>query len=124
MDSPTQHQDPQQSALQQQAIEEAKAAYSRLPHGDTIFRQCVEGKETLLEVLSSVEQKWRSQKNKKSTRFLSKMQKYTTWLQNMSAVVDIAVQTQAGFGCPLWAPIKFILKVRLPLRRGIALNEV
>ncbi|KAF6226640.1 hypothetical protein HO173_012470 [Letharia columbiana] len=29
----------------------------------------------------------------------------------MSAVVDIAVQTQAGFGCPLWAPIKFILKI-------------
>ncbi len=52
-----------------------------------------------------------------SIRFLSKLEKYTTWLQNMSAVVDVAVQTQAGFGCPLWAPIKFILKVNVPLRR-------
>lgn len=111
MESPAQDEDPQRSVLQQRAIEEARLAYSHLPHGDAVFRQCVEGKETLLEVLSTVEQKCQSQKKKKSTRFLSKLQKYTTWLQNMSAVVDIVVQTQAGFGCPLWAPIKFILKI-------------
>jgi hypothetical protein len=29
----------------------------------------------------------------------------------MSDAVDIVVQTQAGIGCPLWAPIKFVLKV-------------
>lgn len=68
-----------------------------------------------MEVLNTVEQKRQSQKKKKSTKFLSKLQKYTTWLQNMSAVVDVAVQTQAGVGCPLWAPIKFILKVNIPL---------
>jgi hypothetical protein len=30
----------------------------------------------------------------------------------MSDAIDIVVQTQAGVGCPLWAPIKFVLKVR------------
>ena len=29
----------------------------------------------------------------------------------MSDAVDVVVQTQAGIGCPLWAPIKFVLKV-------------
>lgn len=117
MESSTQDSDPQRSALQQRAIEEAKLAYSRLPHGDAVFRQCLEGKETLVEDLNIVEQKRQSQKKKKSTKFLSKLQKYSTWLQNISAVVDVAVQTQAGFGCPLWAPIKFILKVNTPLQR-------
>lgn len=70
-----------------------------------------------MEDLNIVEQKRQSQKKKKSTKFLSKLQKYSTWLQNISAVVDVAVQTQAGFGCPLWAPIKFILKVNTPLQR-------
>ena len=66
-----------------------------------------------MEVLNIVEQKRQHQQKKKSTRLLLKLQKYTTWLQNISAVVDVAVQTQAGFGCPLWAPIKFILKVNI-----------
>ena len=110
-------------ALQQRAIEKAKLAYSSLPHGDAIFQQCVEGKETLAEVLSTVEQKWQSHRKKKSTKLLSKLQKYTTWLQNISAVVEVAVQTQAGVGCPLWAPIKFILKVNKSLQREVALNE-
>ena len=68
----------------------------------------------MLEVVKTVERKWQSQKRKKSTKFLAKLERYTTWLQNMSAVVDVAVQTQAGFGCPLWAPIKFVLKVDMP----------
>ena len=80
-----------------------------------MFRQCVEGKETLGEVLNTVERKCQSHKKKKSTKFLEKLQKHTTWLQNISVVVDIAVQTQAGIGCPLWAPIRFVLKVRLSL---------
>ncbi len=32
-------------------------------------------------------------------------------LMPLSDAVDIVVQAQAGIGCPLWAPIKFILKV-------------
>ena len=84
----------------------------------------MEGKETLAEVLSVVEQRWQSHKKKKSNKLLSKLQKYTTWLQNMSAVVDVAVQTLAGFACPLWAPIKFVLQVSNSAPCGIALDEV
>ncbi|KAM0805845.1 hypothetical protein BDR22DRAFT_188133 [Usnea florida] len=111
MDGHTQDEIPQQLSLQQQAIDEAKLAYSRLPHDHAIFRQCVEGKQTLAEVLGVVEQRRQSHKKKRSNNLISRLQKYTTWLQNMSAVVDVAVQTQAGFACPLWAPIKFVLQV-------------
>ncbi|MCJ1476865.1 hypothetical protein MMC13_005534 [Lambiella insularis] len=101
----------QHSALQKQAIDKAKLAYSRLPHGDAIFRQCVKGKKTPAEVLSTVEQKCQSYKKKRSIRFLEKVQKHTAWLQNIGDVVDVAVQSQAGIGCPLWAPIKLVLKI-------------
>ena len=115
---------PHRLSLQQQAIDEAKSAYSRLPHDHATFRQCVEGKETLAEVLSVVEQRWQSHKKRKSNKLLSKLQKYTIWLQNMSAVVDVAVQTQTGFACPLWAPIKFILQASNSLQCETALNEI
>ncbi|KAL1623952.1 hypothetical protein SLS56_008077 [Neofusicoccum ribis] len=42
---------------------------------------------------------------------LEKFQDYTASLQGLSDVVDMAVQTKADFLCPIWAPIKFILKV-------------
>ena len=79
--------------------------------------QCVKDKETLVEVLSTIEQKCQSHQKKKSSKFLEKLQKHTTLLRNISDAVDIAVQTQAGIGCPLWAPIKLVLKVdpSLPL---------
>ena len=99
--------------LQKQAIEEAKSIYSRLPHGNSLLRQSLEGKETLAEVLKVVEQKCQAHKRKKSTKYLAKLQKHTTWLQNISGVVDVAVQSQAGIGCPLWAPVKFVLKVHV-----------
>ena len=98
-------------ALQKQAIENAKLTYSRLPHGHAELRSALEGKETLAEVIGIAEQKCRSDRKRKSIKFLNQMQKHTAWLQNMSGVVDVAVQTQAGIACPLWAPIKFILKV-------------
>ena len=100
------------SALQKQAIEAAKSAYARLPHGDKIFQQCVQGRETLAECLNTVEHKYHIHKKKRSTRFMAKLEKYTAWLRNISSVIDVAIQTQAGIGCPLWAPIKFVLKVR------------
>ena len=46
------------------------------------------------------------------------VQKYTAWLQNISDVVDVAVQTKAEIGCPLWAPIKLVLKVSMHLPCG------
>lgn len=73
--------------------------------------QCVAGKDTLADILSAVDQTHRSHQGKISTKFLEKLHKHTAWLQNISAVVDVAVQTQAGIACPLWAPIKFVLKV-------------
>jgi hypothetical protein len=42
---------------------------------------------------------------------IKKFEQYTTWLQNFSGVVDVVAQTQAGIGCPVWAPVKFVLEV-------------
>ena len=106
------------STLQREAIANAQSANSRLPHNDSIFQQCVQGKETLAEVLHTVGQQLQTHKRKKSSRFLEKLQKHTVWLQNMSSAVDIVVQTHAGVACPVWAPVKFILKVRSYLGPG------
>ncbi|KAG8525779.1 uncharacterized protein KY384_000539 [Bacidia gigantensis] len=46
-------QNPQHSECQQRAIAEVKSAYSHLPHGDRIFRQCVEGQNSIAEVLKA-----------------------------------------------------------------------
>ena len=56
-------------------------------------------------------QKYHLHKKKRFTKLLDGFQKHTLWLQNMGSVVDVVVQTQAGIGCPVWAPIKFVLKV-------------
>lgn len=42
---------------------------------------------------------------------LDAFQRYTAWLRNFSSVVDVVVQTEAGVGCPVWAPIKFVLQI-------------
>ncbi|MCJ1228862.1 hypothetical protein MMC12_005525 [Toensbergia leucococca] len=81
------------SEFQSPAIEEAKAAYSRLPHGHAIFCQYADKRETLTEVLTTLEQKCQCQKRKTSTKFLEKVQRYSTWLQNTSGAVYIVVQT-------------------------------
>ncbi|MCJ1411392.1 hypothetical protein MMC19_005481 [Ptychographa xylographoides] len=101
----------QRSLLQREAIDRAHTAFSRLNKGDVIFQQCMTQEETLVEVVESVLQKCQSHRKKKSSRFLQKFQSYTLWLQNMGSVVDVAVQAQAGIGCPVWAPIKLVLKV-------------
>lgn len=99
------------SALEAQAIKDARSAFSKLPNGDAVFRQCIEQEETLLQVLEKVSQKRHLYEKKKSTKLLKGFQKYTLWLQNMGSVIDVVVQTQAGIGCPVWAPVKFVLKV-------------
>ena len=48
---------------------------------------------------------------KKSSAVAQKFEKYTMWLQNFSGVIDVVAQTQAGIGCPVWAPVKFVLQV-------------
>lgn len=48
---------------------------------------------------------------KKSTKLVERFERYTLWIQGMGSIIDVAVQTQAGIACPVWAPIKFILQV-------------
>ncbi|KAH7363842.1 hypothetical protein BKA65DRAFT_123437 [Rhexocercosporidium sp. MPI-PUGE-AT-0058] len=42
---------------------------------------------------------------------LGGFQKYTLWLQNMAPAIDVAVNASSGIACPVWAPIKYILKL-------------
>ena len=48
---------------------------------------------------------------KKSTKLVERFERYTLWIQGMGSIIEVAVQTQAGIACPVWAPIKFILQV-------------
>lgn len=99
------------SSLQKQAIERAREAFSRLPNGNEIFQKCITNEETIVDVVQTTVQKHQFYKSKRSSRLLERFQKYTLWLQNISAAVDVAVQAQASIACPIWAPIKFVLKV-------------
>jgi len=103
--------DQDSESLQLQAIERARESFARLPKDHAIFIQCLQGNETISDVLTAVSRRHQSYSRKKSSRALQNFQQYTTWLRSMSDAVDIVVQTQAGIGCPLWAPIKFVLKV-------------
>ena len=100
------------SALQKEAIDRARAAFAKLPHDNTLFQQCIGEGETVHSVLESLCQKCSAYKRKTSTKLLERFYRCSAWMTNISDSVDIAVQTSAGIACPLWAPIKFVLKVR------------
>ena len=100
------------SSLQKQAIDNARAAFSQLPHSDKVFQTCVNQAQTIPEVLESLSQQHRRYKRKRFTRLLEKFQRHTLWLQQMAGAVDVVVQMNAGIACPLWAPIKYVLLVR------------
>ncbi|CZR62960.1 uncharacterized protein PAC_12857 [Phialocephala subalpina] len=100
----------QSSSLQQQAIEKARSSFSHLPKEDAIFQQCINRADSIPDVIKSVIRTSRSYKRRKSTRLLRKFEQHTQFLQNASDIIDVVVQTQAGIGCPLWAPIKFVSK--------------
>ena len=100
------------SALQKQAIDNARAAFSQLPHGDQVFQECVNQAQTIPEVIESLSRQHRRYKRKRFTRLFEKFQRRTLWLQHMASAVDVVVQVNAGIGCPLWAPIKYVLLVR------------
>lgn len=97
-------------SLQKQAIEKARLAFSRLPRKDASFRQCIGDSDSLPDVVKSVALRYQAHKDQKFQQLFERFERYTLWLQNISGVVDVAVQTQAGIGCPLWAPMKFVLK--------------
>ena len=112
------------SSLQKQAIEKARSSFSRLPRGDPIFQQCIDQADSIPDVVKSVIQTSRSYKERQSARLFRKFEQHAHFLQNASDIVDIVVQTQAGIGCPLWAPVKFVLKVwSCPYQVGLDLVE-
>ena len=106
------HQTLSSLTLQEQAIGRAKAAASHLPGADAIFRQCVDQPATINDLLTILAKRHKLYKGRVSTKLLDKFQSHTAWLQNLTQVVDTVVQVQAGIGCPLWAPIKFVLLVQ------------
>lgn len=91
-----------------EAVKKAKHAFSKLPNGDQLFQQCVKSPLSIVEAVESAQQ---TQKKKKSTKILECLQRHTSWLQNISSVVDVAVQTKADIACPIWAPLKFAILV-------------
>jgi hypothetical protein len=99
------------SESQKQAIDKAKAAFAKLPGGDRLFQQCVNDQGTVLEVVEALHKQCAIHKRKKFTRILESFRRYTSWMNSISGSVNVAVQPSLGIACPLWAPIKFILKV-------------
>lgn len=59
------------------------------------FESEFERNGTLVGVSDTAERKRVADMNKKSNNVLEKLQKNTTWLQNVNGQVDVAVQTQA-----------------------------
>jgi len=100
-------------SLQKQAIDAALSAFSRLPSPsqDAVFRQCIFEKSTITEIVAEIEKKYWNHRKRRSTKLLLGFQRYTVWLQSISDVVDTVVQVNSGIACPLWAPVKLILKV-------------
>ncbi|PMD29123.1 TPR-like protein [Hyaloscypha variabilis F] len=99
------------SESQKQAIDKAKAAFAKLPGGDRLFQQCVNDQGTVLEVVEALHKQCAIHKRKKFTRILESFRRYTSWMNSISGSVNVAIQPSLGIACPLWAPIKFVLKV-------------
>ena len=99
------------TTLKQQAIDRARSCFSLLPRDQKVFQECIDGSQSLEDVVRSAVTAHQEYKSKQSTRILDGFQIYSLWLRNMSSAVDIAVQTQAGIACPVWAPLKFVLQV-------------
>jgi hypothetical protein len=100
------------SVAQKQAVDNAKATFARLPGGEAIFQQCIDSKEPVHEIVESLYKKCGVHKRKKFTRLLTGFQRYTSWMNSIASSIDVAVQASSGIACPVWAPIKFILKVK------------
>jgi hypothetical protein len=98
--------------LQQHAVEEARLTFAKLPGEDALFQQCVSQDDAVIEMVNGLQRKYKSHRRKKSSLLVERFERYTTWLQNFSGVVDVVAQTEAGIGCPIWAPVKFVLQVR------------
>ena len=99
------------SSIQQQAIEKARLVLADVPFEDALFRQCASQADAVVDMVKALKSKYDSHRRRKRFALAQKFEQYTQWLQNFSRVVDVVVQTQAGIGCPIWAPVKFALQV-------------
>lgn len=98
-------------SLYREAIGRAKTAYSKLPHGDELFQQCVSDQITIDTVLATLSEKASAHRRKKSTKVLDGFYQYTSWMTNIARSIDVAVNASAGIAAPVWASIKFVLIV-------------
>lgn len=103
------------NGLQDEAINRAKAAYAKLPNGNEILSRCRASSNPIDELVKQLEEKHQQRKSKKLSRLLHCFYRNTAVLHNYSKIIDVVVQTEAGLGCPIWAPVKFILEVRRQL---------
>lgn len=99
------------SGLDRQAIERAGSVFAQLRGGSQLFQECVDKADTISQLIKSIEERYERRRNKTSSRLLEHFRKQAAWLQNLSNIIDIAVQAQAEILCPIWAPIRFLLQV-------------
>ncbi|ORY10120.1 hypothetical protein BCR34DRAFT_355975 [Clohesyomyces aquaticus] len=94
-----------------EAVEDAKAAFAKLPHGSPLFQQCISDQITIDTVLETLKEKASMYRRRKCTNILERFYRYTSWMTNISRSIDVAVNASAGIACPVWAPIKFVLMI-------------
>jgi hypothetical protein len=112
---PDMNSDQDSESLQLQAIERARESFARLPKDHAIFIQCLQGNETISDVLTAVRRSHRSCSRKKSSRALHNFQQYTTWLRSMSDAVPYC-GPDAGW---YWVSFVGSNKVRLEGRQPV-----
>ena len=103
-------------SLQQQAVQRVRSTFGELKKEDTLFTQAQNQQDAVSEILKAVKEKYGHRRSKRRA-LVEKFERYTQWLQNFSDIVDTLAQTQAGIGCPVWAPIKLVLQVSLSSAR-------
>jgi hypothetical protein len=107
-------------ALQREASARAKAVFSKLPHDNDLFQQCMGNQVTIDTVLATLRSKAAAHKRKKTTSCLDSFHRYTSWMLNISGPIDVAVNASSGIACPVWASLKFVLMVRYTEERYLA----
>jgi hypothetical protein len=103
------------TSLQLQAVQNAKNALLAQTNGSLLFQQCLESHEPIPSLVQTLIASHEQHAVKKSIRLIVKFQTHTIWLQNMAVAIDVAANASPGFICPVWAPLRYILKVDSPL---------
>ena len=106
--------DAERLSLQQQAVQRVRSRFGELKEEDTLFTEAQNQQDAVAQILKAMKNKYDHRRSKRRG-LVEKFERYTQWLQNFSEIVDTLVQTQAGIGCPVWAPIKLVLQVSLKL---------